>query len=64
MNIKHNGGAKLEPEFIVFVGDVLAEEELEASQPGKPPVRREQEAELGKLRRSNHWVSIHAVGIY
>ena len=63
-NINKNGGAKLRPEFKVYVGDILAEEEFEASQPGKPPVRREQVAEMGKLRRSIHWVSIHAVGIY
>ena len=31
LNIKHNGGTKLEPEFKAFVGDVLAEEEFEAS---------------------------------
>ena len=64
MNINKNGGAKLRPEFKAYVKDILAEEEFEASQPGKPPVRREQVAEMGKLRRSIHWVSIHAVGIY
>ena len=35
-NIIHNGGAKLEPEFEAHIGDVLAEEEFEASQPGQP----------------------------
>ena len=58
-NIIHNGGEKLEPEFKEYIGDILAEEEFEASQPGKPIVRRDQEAETSKLRRSNHcsWVS-------
>ena len=62
LNINKNGGAKLEPEFTAFVGDVLAEEEFAASQPGKPIVRRSQEAEMDKLWRSNHWVSSYQVG--
>ena len=61
-NIRHNGGAKLEPEFKTYIGDVLAEEEFAASQPGKPVVRRSQEAEMDKLWRSNHWVSSYQVG--
>ena len=56
-NIMHNGGEKLMPEFKTYIGDVLAEEEFAASQPGKPVVRRSQEAEMDKLWRSNHWVS-------
>ena len=56
-NLNNNGGEHLLPEFTAFVGDVLAEEDFEASQPGKPVVRREQDAEMDKLRRSNHWVS-------
>ena len=56
-NIIKNGGAKLQPEFKTCVGDVLAEEEFAASPPGKPVVRRSQEAEMDKLGRSNHWVS-------
>ena len=56
-NIMHNGCEKLIPEFKAYMGDVLAEEEFAASQPGKPVVRRDQEAEMGKLWRSNHWVS-------
>ena len=56
-NIMLNGGVKLEPEFKTYIGDVLAEEEFAASQPGKPVVRRSQEAEMDKLWRSNHWVS-------
>ena len=61
-NIMHNGGAKLMPEFKVYIGDVLAEEEFAASQPGKPVVRRSQEAEMDKLWRSNHWASSYHVG--
>ena len=45
----------LTAEFKVFV---FAEEIFEVSQPGRPHVRRDQDAELDKLRRrSNHWVS-------
>ena len=57
VNLNSNGGENLLPEFKAHVGDVLAEEEFEASQPGKLAVRREQDAEMDKLRRSNHWVS-------
>ena len=50
LNIRHNGGAKLEPEFKAFVGDVLAEfeEEFEASQPNQPHVRRDCAGEMTK----------------
>ena len=57
MSLNSNGGEHLLPEFKAYVGDILAEEEFEASQPGKSIVRRDQEAETDKLRRSNHWVS-------
>ena len=57
MNLKFNAGENLMPEFKAYIGNVLAEEEFAASQPGQPIVRRDQEAETNKLRRSNHWVS-------
>lgn len=57
MNIKHNGGTKLEPEFKSFIGDVLAEEEFEASQPNQPRVRRDWAGEMRKICNSKHWVS-------
>ena len=61
-NMNSNGGERLLPEFKAYVGEVLAEEDFEASQPGKPVVRRDQDAEMDKLRRSNHWVSSCKVG--
>ena len=60
--MKNNGGSHLLPEFKAYVGDVLAEEDFEASQPGKPVVRRDQDAEMDKLRQSKHWVSSCKVG--
>ena len=57
MSLNSNGGEHLLPEFKAYVGDVLAEEEFEASQPLQPIIRRDQEAEVDKLRRSNYWVS-------
>ena len=62
INLNNNGGERLLPEFKAYVGDVLAEEDFEASQPGKPVVRRDQDAEMDKLRRSNPWVSSCKVG--
>ena len=58
-NIIHNGGRKLEPEFkaYTYVGDVLAEEEFEATQPGQPRVRRDCAGEMRKICSSKHWVS-------
>ena len=61
-NINKNGGAKLRPEFKAYVGDILAEEEFEASQPGNPVVCRDQDAEMDKLRRNKPWVSSCKVG--
>ena len=49
MNIMHNGGGKLEPELRAYVGDLLAEEEFEASQPNRPPVRRDFAGEMKKI---------------
>jgi len=60
MNLNNNGGEHLLPEFRAYVGDLLAEEDFVASQPGKPVVRRDQAAEVDKLWRSNHWVGIGA----
>ena len=57
MNIIHNGGAKLEPEFKAYVGHLLAEEEFEASQPNQPRVRRDFAGEMKQICRSVHWVS-------
>ena len=62
INLMFNAGENLIPEFKVYMGDVLAEEAFEASQPGKPVVRRDQDAEMDKLRRSNPWVSSYKVG--
>ena len=50
-------GANLLLEFKAYVGEGFAEEAFEASQPGELVVRRDQEANMGKLRCSNHWVS-------
>ena len=56
-NIKHNGGTKLLPEFKSFVGEVLAEEEFEASQANQPRVRRDWAGEMTKICKTKHWVS-------
>ena len=46
--------AYLAPEFEEFYYNIQAEETFEASQPSKPIVQRDQEAEMDKIRRSNH----------
>ena len=47
-NLNNNGGEHLLPEFKAYIGNLLAEEDFEASQPGRPGVRRDQDVEIGR----------------